>query len=249
MPVLNMAQWVGLVSEALGVIGVVLLLGLSPRLRRVPPVQFQYPRREGLLSLALGGGMVALAFLMAAQPATAQEIQRGGAGGLYPALSLAALAGVLSGAALVYRRQPPRSAGWGRPLLGPALQIGVAVGLLSIFLRGMTTRLLSGVSAEAAQALLILLAIAAGEETLFRGYLQPRFAAWLGALPGWLLSAALFVLYQAPRIILLPAEKQWTGWGVTALHSLLAGWMMMKVRHAAAPALYRAISGWLLFLL
>jgi len=249
MPVLTTAQWVGLVSEALGVIAVIMLLGISPRLRRVPPLQFQYPRREGLVALALGGGMVLLAFLMAAQPATAREIQRGGIASLYPALSLAVLAGVLSGAALIYRRQPLRSAGWGRALFGPALQIGIAVGLLSIFLRGMLTRLLGGVSPEQAQALLLLLAIAVGEETLFRGYLQPRFSAWLGSLPGWLLSAGLFVLYQSPRIFLLPAESQWTGWGVTILHSLLAGWTMMKVRHVAAPALYRAISGWLLFLL
>ncbi len=249
MPVLTTAQWVGLLSEALGVIAVIMLLGVSPRLKKVPPLGFQYPRREGLVSLALGGGMVLMAVLMIAQPATATEVQRGGIASLYPALSLAALVGALSGAALVYRRQPPHSAGWGRALLGPALQIGIAVSLLSIFLRGMLTRLLGGVSTEQAQALLILLVIALGEETLFRGFVQPRFSAWLGGLPGWLLSAGLFVLYQTPRIVLLPAENQWTGWGVTLLHSLLAGWMMMKVRHVAAPALYRAISGWLLFLL
>ncbi len=249
MPILTMPQWVGLISEALGVIAVILLLGISPRLRRVSPLRFQYPRREGLVSLALGGGMALLAVLMYAQPATAQQVQRGGIVSLLPALNLAVLAAALSGAALVYRRQPPRSAGWGRALLGPALQIGIAVSLLSIFLRGMLTRLLGGVSAEQAQALLILLAIAVGEETLFRGYLQPRFAGWLGSLPGWLLSAGLFVAYQAPRILLLPAESQWTGWGVSALHSLLAGWMMIKVRHVAAPAFYRAVSGWLLFLL
>ncbi len=249
MPVLSTAQWVGLLSEALGVIAVTMLLGVSPRLRKVPPVQFQYPRREGLVSLALGGGMVLLAILMYAQPATAQEVQRGGVAALYPALSLAVLAALLSGAALVYRRQPPRSAGWGRALLGPAVQIGIAVSLLTIFLRGMLMRLLGGVGAEQAQALLILLAVALGEETLFRGYLQPRFAGWLGSLPGWLLSTGLFVLYQAPRIVLLPAENQWTGWGIAVLHGLLSGWMMMKIRHVAAPALYRAISGWLLFLL
>ncbi len=249
MPVLSTAQWVGFISEALGVIAVILLLGISPRLRNVPPVQFQYPRREGWISLALGGGMALLSVLMYAQPATAQEIQRGGAASLLPGLSLAALAALLSGAALVYRRQPPRSAGWGRALLAPALQIGIAVSLLSIFLRGMLLRLLGGIGADQAQALWMLLAIAVGEETLFRGYVQPRVSAWLGSLPGWLLSAGLFVLIQTPRILLLPAQSQWTGWGVTVLHSLLAGWMMMKVRHVAAPALYRAISAWLLFLL
>lgn len=249
MPALTTAQWVGLISEVLGIIAVTMLLSISPRLRAVPPLRFQYPRREGLVGLALSGGMALLAVVMYAQPAAAQEVQRGGVEGLYPALRLAALSAVISGAALVYRRQPLRSAGWGRALLTPALQIGIAVGLLSIFLRGMVMRLLGGVSAEQAQALLILLAIALGEETLFRGYLQPRLAGWLGSIAGWLLSATLFVAYQAPRLLLLPAESQWTGWGVTLLHSLAAGWMMLKVRHVAAPALYRAISAWLLFLL
>ncbi|MEW6649347.1 MAG: CPBP family glutamic-type intramembrane protease [Chloroflexota bacterium] len=249
MPLLTFNQWVGLLSEALGVVAVTMLLGISPRIRSVAPLGFRYPRREGWVALGLAAALLGLSTLIYLQPGVAGEVARGGTESLYPALTLAVAAAALSAAALAYRRQPLRSAGWNRALLTPAVQVGIAVTLLSIFLRGMLARLLAGVSAEQAQALLLLAVIALAEETAFRGYIQPRLSAWLGAIPGWLLTSLLFTAFYLPRALALPPEVQLTALGVALGHGLLAGWMMLKIRHALAAALYRAVSGWLLLLL
>ncbi len=248
MPLLTFNQWVGLLSEALGVVAVTLLLGISPRIRSVAPLVFRYPRREGWVALGLAVILLALSGLIYLQPGAAEAV-RGGTDGLYPALTLAAAAAALSVAALVYRRQPLRSAGWNRALLMSAVQVGIAVSLLSIFLRGMLARLLAGVDAGQAQALLLLALIALAEETAFRGYIQPRLSAWLGSLAGWLLTSLLFAVFYLPRALALPSETQLGALGVALGHGLLAGWMMLKIRHVLAPALYRTISGWLLLLL
>ena len=50
--------------------------------------------------------------------------------------------------ALIYRRQPVRSAGWNRPLLMPAFQVGIAIIILTIFLRGKITTLFDGITTD-----------------------------------------------------------------------------------------------------
>lgn len=250
---MTLNQWVALASEMLGVIAVTMLLTISPRFKQMRPLVFRYPRREGTVSLVLFAGLFLIAFLVhSGQLSVTGFAPAGASAGLVSLYQQAALAlvGVLTfGAALVYRRQPVRSAGWNRALLTPALQVAIAIVLLSIFLRGMFPRLIAGLNPEQSGALPVILILALAEESVFRGYIQLRLSGWLGNIPGWLAASGLFVLYQLPRLIALPLETAAIQAGLALVYGLLAGWMMMKTRHVLAPAVYRAVSIWLTFLI
>lgn len=90
-------------------------------------------------------------------------------------------------------------------MLTPAIQLGVAVLLLSIFLRGMLSRLIAGVSTEQGTALLIILITCLAEEFIFRGYIQQRLSSWLGKSWGWLAASGLFIIWQIPRLLIVPS--------------------------------------------
>ena len=235
--------------EMLGVIAVVMIMALNPRIRQQPPLEFKFPRREGYFALGLFAAALVLAIFIwnswgsGSTPADVSSTEM-----LIHQL-VPALGGLLIfGAALAYRQQPLRSAGWNKALLTPALQFGVAVVLLSIFLRGMFSRLISGVSSEQGSALLIILATCLAEEFIFRGYIQLRLSSWLGKSWGWLAASGLFVIWKIPYLLTLPSNTLLIQLGIVAAQSLLAGWMMQKSRHILAPTLYRTISLWLSFL-
>ena len=86
------------------------------------------------------------------------------------------------------------------------------------------------------------------EETVFRGYIQPRLISRLGEIPGWLLTSVVFALWQIPRLLGEPSQTLLIGVGIGLVQGLVAGWVMQKTRHVLAPGLYRAISGWIAFL-
>ena len=245
---MTISQWGALASEMLGVISVTLLVGLNPRIRQQPPLTFKYPRREGLISLLLFALILAFNFLVMNGSILQPSMSSPALDQVYLQMVAAVAGAVLVGAALIYRRQPIRSAGWNQKLISPALQAGIAIVLLSIFLRGMLSRLLAGVSGEQSSALLLLLVLALAEETVFRGYIQLRLMAWLGAYPGWLVTGGLFVIWQIPHLLSLSGSALYVQLGIALVQGLLAGWMMMRCRHVLAPALYRAISLWLTFL-
>jgi membrane protease YdiL (CAAX protease family) len=149
--------------------------------------------------------------------------------------------------ALWRRKQPVRSAGWSREKLNAALQLGLALAFFSIFLRGKFNAVVSGLNSETLGLLAYCLVIVLMEETAFRGFIQPRLASWWGDTAGWLAAAALFVLCQLPR--LWPVQENFLFNLVLVLgQSLVAGYLMRRSGHVLAPALYRAVSIWLLFL-
>jgi membrane protease YdiL (CAAX protease family) len=237
----------------IGALAVTMLLTISPKFKQHPPLGFRYPRREGVLSLVLFSGLLLLAILIFSgyvsvanplpqdSPAALEKLYQHGA--------VALLGAIIFGAALAYRRQPVRSAGWNRPLFSPSLQVGFAVIILTIFLHGKFSTLLSGVSTDQGIALLILLLLGLAEESIFRGYIQMRLSSWIGKTPGWLATAGLYTIWQLPRLIgTLPTSQLLLELGLAFLQGLLLGWMMQKCRHVLAPALYRAISGWIFFL-
>lgn len=242
-----------LASEMIGAVAVTMLLTLSPKFKQVPPLGFRYPRREGVLSLVLYAGLLLLAFLVHGGAVGVVDVlpQTSAANlePLYQRAAVAFLGAVIIAAALVYRRQPARSAGWNRALLSPALQVGIALVILTIFLHGKFSTLLKGVSSDQGLALLLLLLLGLAEETVFRGYIQLRLSSWLGNIFGLLATAGLYVVWQVPRLLgTLPSGQFWLELGLALLQGLLLGWMMQKCRHVLAPALYRAISGWIVFL-
>lgn len=246
---MSFAQTAIIFVEMLGVIAVVMLMALHPRVQQQPPLEFKYPRREGYFSLGLFAGALILAvFIWNSWGTSSSSSGTNTTEALIHQLIPALVGLLIFGAALTYRQQPLRSAGWSKALLTPAVQLGVAVVLLSIFLRGMFSRLISGVSSEQGTALLMILATCLAEEFIFRGYIQLRLSSWLGKSWGWLAASGLFIVWQIPRLLVSPSDTLLVQLGILTAQSLLAGWMMQKSRHILAPALYRTISLWLSFL-
>ena len=242
-------QWVALASELMGVLAVTMLLTISPKFKNQRPLKFAFPLREGVLSLVLFGALLALGFMVYGNPNWVERVVPQSANGLMARLDqqvvLSIVGVVMIAAALIIRRQPARSAGWNRALLTPALQVGIASILLTIFLRGMLMRLIGGVSSAQTSVLVFIVLVVIAEESIFRGYIQMRFSGWLGQVPGWLVTVGLFGLWQVPFLLSLPTETFFIQLGISLAQALLAGWMMMKCKHVLAPALYRSASIWL----
>lgn len=233
-------------SEWLGVIAVIMIAGLSPRLK-VKPVGFLYPRREGLVALSLylliflfqslvasgSLGWVALSGLRSGAPQARM---------LVGVLSLAPVAAVLW-----LRRQPVRSAGWYRVALGGAFRTGIALVVLTIILRGKTLTLLNGITPQEARLLFYWLVICLAEETIFRGYIQLRLSSWLGETWGLLATSLLFLAWQWP-FLAVQSSMLAVNLLVAIARALVAGWVAQKSKHVIAPILYRLTSEWLYFI-
>ncbi len=246
---MTISQWGALVSEMLGAIAVTMLVGLNPRIKNQRPLAFKYPLREGIISLVLFAVLFGFNVLVEkGQVVPPAAFSPSSLAPIYLQLIAAAAGVALFGLALAYRHQPIRSAGWNRALLNPALEAGIAIVLLSIFLRGMISRLLAGLAADQGTAIILFLLLAIAEESIFRGYIQLRLMSWLGNYPGLILTALLSTLWQIPRLAGLPSQTLAIQLGITLVQGLVAGWMMLKCRHVLAPAFYRAISAWLTFL-
>jgi len=250
---LETRQLILLASEMIGAVAVTMLLTISPKFKQLPVLGFRYPHREGvfslflfaviiLLSLLIYGGRVEVASLIPqSSPASLEN--------LYQRTVVALLCLLIVVAALAFRRQPLRSAGWNRPLLSSALQAGLAIVILTIFLHGKFSTMLDGISRDQGLALLLLLLLGLAEETIFRGYIHLRLSSWLGKITGWLAAAGLYTVWQLPRLLgTQTTSLMWLELGLALLQGLVLGWMMQKCRHVLAPALYRAISGWISFL-
>ncbi len=236
----------------IGALAVTLLMTISPKFKQ-QPIGFRYPRREGVLSLILFAGLIVLALLVYGGQVSVKNIlpvvNSTRVEGLYQQAVVALIGAIIFGAALAYRRQPLRSAGWNRPMLSPALQVGIAVVILTIFLRGKFSSLLHGVTTEQGIALGILLVLGLAEEFVFRGYIQLRLTSWLGQIPGWLATSVLYTLWQLPRLLgSLSTTDLLLQLAIALAQGLLCGWMMLKVRHILAPGMYRAVSAWIAFL-
>jgi membrane protease YdiL (CAAX protease family) len=232
-------------SEFLGVIAVVWIADISKRLV-FRPVKFKYPTREGRVSAILYIIIAAIAILFYSglfpNPFTNLKWA---APELVNHLILAAVCVVPFFGALLYRRQPLLSTGWGRKLnFNNGLRLSLLLVLLTIILRGKVNSLVDGVTAEEGLTLLVLIGTSLAEESIFRGYIQLRLSSWLGDRKGWLLTSTLFVIWHLPRLIQNPTVL-WVNLGLLVVQSVLLGWIMQKGGHVVAPALYRAISDWL----
>jgi membrane protease YdiL (CAAX protease family) len=231
-------------SEWLGVIAILMIVERVTGVKPVPVV-FQYPQREKWYSLAVFGlasffsiffffKKIAIPLDLAVEidpPLVTRLVVSG--------LSLAVIA-----LALFYRRQPALSAGWGhKKVARGALRLGLALVFLTIFLRGKAINLLNGVTAAEGAAFLLWLGISFAEESVFRGYLQLRFNAWVGERFGWLLTALLYFLWQIPFYLQIVAGS-WEKIIIAAVQSLILGWIMRKSGHVLAPFLYHAFSEW-----
>ena len=237
------------IAEWLGVIAVAWLLTLSPRFRRTV-IGFKYARRDGFAAVAIGLVAIIFSFLFfttgLGDTLTGMVRLQGEAAVLNRPIALAVFTLLPVIGALILRAQPPRSTGWGRALLMPALQIGLALTLLTIFLRNRVMDVLNGITTQEAAYLLGALVIAIAEETVFRGYIQMRLGWWLGENQGWLLSALIYAVWRLPGLVGGASLSEVTiGLGLALAQGLVTGWLMRNSRHVLAPALYRAVSIWM----
>ncbi len=216
------------------------------------PIGFVYALRDGLVAL----GLWALAFVLEIflvtgvlrVPASYNLSNLNNplaALGLQPLAALAAL--VLVGASMLFRRQPPKSAGWNRLTLRNGLLVGLALGFLTIFLRNRFSAVFSGLTPVQLNALWLVAAICLAEETVFRGFLQLRLEWWLGKPWGFLLAAGLFLLWRLPFYLAAP-ETLLANMVVTLVQGLLLGWIMQICGSVTGPAIYRIISMWCNFI-
>jgi membrane protease YdiL (CAAX protease family) len=244
-------EWTTLVayiSEWLGAIAVAWILASLPRFQQTP-LGFRFPRREAIVSLSIFALITLVAFVIYLSnppsflheqllPAPTTELTQ--------ALFLAGLTLIPVLVALLGRGQPVRSVGWEPGRIRLALQTGLAIAMLTLFLRNRVFDVLNGLNSESLTALLFALGIAVAEETTFRGYILPRLSAWIGEWPGLALSAALFTAWHMVAWVgHLPVETVLILTALTFTQGMVLGWMMQKTGHVLTPALYRAVSIWL----
>jgi hypothetical protein len=235
-------------SEWIGVIALGMLVGLSPAVQKIKPLQFLFPRREVSVTFSLNaalfifGIIVYKYFFTASSEIMVFNPEAGIQRIILDVIGLAVIA-----AALIYRKQPFRSALWGKDGLRSSLTLALLLAALTLFLRSKIIAITNGISPEEGLALLELLVIALCEVTIFFGYSQPRFSSRFGPTAGWLISAGLFALWQVIPLALHGGNWQ-TGIypiGLAIGEGLILGFITGKSKHALAPAIYLALSQWL----
>ncbi len=240
---------VAYISEWLGVIAVAWIFSINPALRR-PLLGFLYPRREALFAFGLGAGLIAAAvfstFFFPARLPSPLIMGPAPLFDLLQALIFAAVALLAAVAMLLLRGQPIRSIGWDPALLRPALQVGFASMVLSIFLRNRLMNVMAAFSSPNLYWVLLAVGIGLAEETVFRGYMQPRISAWIGNWQGILVSSLFFTAWHVAIVYpFLPAANLGLMAGLTLVQGLVCGWVMRKTGSVAVSGLYRGISIWL----
>ncbi len=238
-----------LVSEWLGVIALAWIAGISPRFQR-RPINFIYQRRENVISFSLFIFALAAALLMKAfvfPAASASYLSLPGVVTLRFWMAVILLVPFVL--ALLYRRQPVRTLGWGKTFR-PSFQLGLGLVALIIFLHGKIFAIINHMSGDLAVLFLVLLAIALLEESVFRGFIFIRLTAGFGDTSGMVMTALLSTIWQAALLVDFNAATGVVlpGLAVILVQSLVLGWVMKKSGHVIAPALYAAISNMIFFL-
>ncbi|HNR03055.1 MAG TPA: CPBP family intramembrane metalloprotease [Anaerolineaceae bacterium] len=244
--------WLGYLSEWLGAIAVVMIAGVSPILRKIRRIEFRFPRREATFALTLFALIFFFAFQVYSNKIldflkTAAGAFAGGDIALRMLIAVISLLPVII--LLAARGQPLKSTGWSKENTRASLMLGLLLVVLTIFLRGKFTTLLKGITPEQGSLLLVLLILCLAEETIFRGYIQLRLMSFIGTTWGWLVTAILYLLWQLPgRAWISQIATAWPEILITLVQALLLGWIMRKTYHVAAPALFRAVAAWLMFI-
>lgn len=247
---MTLTQLLIIVSEWMGVGSVTWIAGLSPRFHR-RPITFIYQRRENIISFSLLALALLVGFFVKLELARAE---------VKPILSLPdvvflriILAIVLLVPfiiALIYRRQPIRTIGWGNKTFRPAFQLGLGLAILVIFLHGKIFSIINNFNTSQIILYLVILLTALIEESVFRGFILIRLDSGFGKITGLIVTALLFTLWRAAFFIakgdtldvIIPSIA------ITLVQSLLLGWIVQKSGHIISPALYRSVSDFVQYL-
>jgi membrane protease YdiL (CAAX protease family) len=235
-------------AEWIGVVAVGMLAGLSPQLQKIRPLQFLFPRREASVTFSTNAILFVFAiflywrfFTAASEPGVLSPDV------LWQRIILDIISLAAFGASLITRKQPIRSALWGKDAIKPNIQFGLLLVLLVVFLRGRVFAIINGVSPVEGFALVQLVIIAACEVSIFFGYSQPRLIARFGENIGWIISSLLYALWQIIPLALHGTSGQAAVFeiGLAVGEGLILGWLTRKSRHVLAPIAYLAMSQWL----
>jgi len=152
------------------------------------------------------------------------------------------------------RRQGPGTVGLSRENLQLSLLLGLAGGLILALALGpgplgWIPALVSLGSSEAWSFLGIMVVVAFAEEVIFRGFVQRRLVAWLGAGWGVALSVSFFTVVHLP----IELSRGWDGPGSLlvellpyAVGGLVYGLLFHRTSNLAAPILVHAFGNWAL---
>ncbi len=234
-------------AEWIGVIALGMLAGLSPQIQKTKPLQFLFPRREASVTFSLNAAIFIFAIFLYKYFFTAiAEFAVIDSEVLMQRIILDICALLVFGAALIFRKQPVRSALWGKDGLRPNLQFGLLLVAMTIFLRGKIFSITNGVDSGEAVALGQLLVIALCEVTIFFGFSQPRLSSRFGSNIGWL--SPLDYLHSASD----PPALHGAAGPIAVYQVLMAigqglilGWISQKSRHVLGAAFYLTLSQWL----
>jgi hypothetical protein len=235
-------------AEWIGVIALGMLVGISPKVQKIRPLQLLFPHREASVSFSLN--IVAFIFgifLYKYYFTASTEFSVLDLNVLMQRLILDGIVLLIFLAALIVRKQPIRSALWSKEGLRPGLEFSLLITALVIFLRGKIFAIINGLEAGQGVALVELLVIGLCEATIFFGFTQSRLISRFGDKAGWFMSAALFALWQIIPLALHGATGQIAVFQVAlaAGQGIIACWLAQKGRHVLAPAVYLALSQWL----
>jgi membrane protease YdiL (CAAX protease family) len=247
---LDFRQYAAFISEWMGVIAVAWILSRNPRFQK-SPVGFKYSRREGFVSLSLSLMVIVFSYVYYTRieppiypdplhlvPAPAHSLNQ--------AVVVAGLSLTAFLLALFIRKQPFRSAGWHPQLIRTGFQTGIAMALLTIFLRNRAMDVLGWMTGPELGLLPIALGISFAEETIFRGYIQMRLAWWMGVWPGIIASSAIFTLFHLTVWInTQPIETILILSALTFAQGMVLGWLMRSGGTVAGLGLYRGVSIWI----
>ena len=233
-----------MVSEWIGVIAVCIIAGTSARFTH-KPIGFVHTRREVIIAGTLTAVILLIAFTAYFTGFTHDDSLF-----KFPEmnqLALAVAALVPFAAALLIRRQPLKSTGLNPLTRSAGLRLSLILALMTIILRGKVYAFLNGVAFDEVLLLLVWLGICLLEETIFRGFIQLRVVWAFKAPVGFLLTALVFTLWRLPLFLNDPATLA-INLSFTFLQSLVLSFVMLKSGSIFSPAIYRAVSTWLILI-
>jgi len=142
--------------------------------------------------------------------------------------------------ALLTRRQNLSTIGLSRHNLGSSAILGTLLSgitvLFYVIAFGKENVIISGLECFHINYFVAMLSVGFTEEAMFRGYLQLRLTAWLGARRGWVLTAIVFTVgHIGGSIFNLVA---------VFIIGLVFGWIMQKSGNIVGLSIWHAFTDW-----
>jgi len=142
--------------------------------------------------------------------------------------------------ALLIRRQNLSTIGLSRHNLRSSMILGILLSgitvLFYVIAFGKENVIVSGLEYFHFYSLMGMLSVGFTEEAMFRGYLQLRLTAWLGARRGWVLTAIIFAICHIGGSIFNMVSVFIIG--------LVFGWIMQKSENIVGLSIWHAFMDW-----